>query len=79
MQDLSLHILDIVENSIDAGAKKIEIIIKENIKQNILVLKINDNGKGMDKKTIAKVLEQFFCKNILYHSFVHMTFPISIE
>jgi DNA mismatch repair ATPase MutL len=60
LQDLSLHILDIVENSIDAGAKKIEIIIKENIKQNILALKIKDNGKGMDKKTIAKVLDPFY-------------------
>jgi anti-sigma regulatory factor (Ser/Thr protein kinase) len=60
MQDLSLHILDIAENSIDAGAKKIEIIIKENIKQNMLVLKIKDNGKGMDEKTIAKVLDPFY-------------------
>lgn len=60
MQDLSLHILDIVENSIDAGAKKIEIIIKENIKQNLLVLKIKDNGKGMDKNTTAKVLDPFY-------------------
>ncbi len=60
MQDLSLHILDIVENSIDAGAKKIEIIIKENIKQNMLVLKIKDNGKGMDKNTVAKVLDPFY-------------------
>ncbi len=60
MIDLSLHILDIVENSIDAGAKKIEIIIKENIKQNMLVLKIKDNGKGMDKNTVAKVLDPFY-------------------
>ncbi len=60
LQDLSLHILDIVENSIDAGAKKIEIIIKENVKQNMLVLKIKDNGKGMDKNTIAKALDPFY-------------------
>lgn len=60
MQDLSLHVLDIVENSIDAGAKKIEIIIEENTKKNMLVLKIKDNGKGMAKKTLSKVLDPFY-------------------
>lgn len=60
MQDLSLHILDIVENSIEAGATKIEITIDEDTNQNILLLKIKDNGKGMDKKTINKVLDPFY-------------------
>ena len=31
MKDLSLHILDIVENSINAGAKNVKIKIIENI------------------------------------------------
>lgn len=60
MQDLSLHILDIVENSIEAGAKKVEIIINENTKKNALTLKIKDNGKGMSKKTLTKVLDPFY-------------------
>ena len=60
MQDLSLHILDIVENCIDAGAKKINITIDEDISNNILMLVIKDNGKGMDKKTVAKVLDPFY-------------------
>lgn len=60
MKDLSLHILDIVENSIDAGATKIEITVEEKIKQNILLLKIKDNGKGMDKEIVKKVLDPFY-------------------
>ncbi|MEO0107058.1 MAG: ATP-binding protein [candidate division WOR-3 bacterium] len=60
MQDLSLHILDIVENSIDAGATKIEIMIDENLKKNLLKIMIKDNGKGMDKKTLKKVLDPFY-------------------
>lgn len=60
MHDLSLHILDIVENSIEAGAKKIKIIINENTKKNILTLQIKDNGKGMSKKTLMKVLDPFY-------------------
>ena len=60
MQDLSLHILDIVENSIAAGAERIEITIDENIKKNLLTIMIRDNGKGMDKKTLDKVLDPFY-------------------
>ncbi|RKY89842.1 ATP-binding protein, partial [candidate division KSB1 bacterium] len=46
MQDLSLHILDVAENSINAGATKIEINILEDIRNNILSITIKDNGKG---------------------------------
>jgi len=60
LQDLSLHILDIVENSIDAGATKIEIMIDEDIEHNQLKIKIKDNGKGMDKETLKKVLDPFY-------------------
>ncbi len=34
MEDLSLHALDIAENAIRAGAKRIEIEIFEDIKEN---------------------------------------------
>jgi len=60
MEDLSLHILDIVENSIRAGAKKIEIKITEEKKGDLLILEITDDGKGMDKKTLKNVLDPFF-------------------
>jgi hypothetical protein len=58
--DLSLHILDISENSIAAGATKVKIRINEDIKGNKLVLEIEDNGKGMDKETQQKVLDPFY-------------------
>ena len=51
MQDLSLHILDIGENSINAGATKIEIRINEDTIGNKLVLEIEDNGSGLDEET----------------------------
>lgn len=60
MQDLSLHVLDIVENSIAAGAKNIKITINENIGKDTLTLKIQDNGAGMDKKTLTKALDPFY-------------------
>ena len=60
MEDLSLHILDIVENSIAAGAKNISIKIIEEKKKDLLAVEITDNGRGMDKKTLKKVLDPFY-------------------
>jgi len=60
MEDLSLHILDIVENSIRARAKKIEIKIIEEKKKDLLTIEIIDDGKGMDEKTLKDVLDPFF-------------------
>ncbi|MFZ3386518.1 MAG: ATP-binding protein [Candidatus Hydromicrobium sp.] len=55
-----MHILDIVENSIRAHAKKIEIKIIEEQKKDLLTIEIIDDGKGMDKKTLKNVLDPFF-------------------
>lgn len=59
MKELSLHILDIVQNSIKAGAKNIEIEIDENSKTNLLSIEINDNGCGMSKEFLERVRDPF--------------------
>lgn len=60
MEDLSLHILDIVENSIEAKASKIRIKINEDIKRDLLTIEIKDNGKGMDEETLKKAIDPFY-------------------
>jgi len=59
MRELSLHILDIVQNSITAGADKITVEIDENISSDSLKITISDNGCGMDAETLAAVNGQF--------------------
>ena len=60
MEDLSLHILDIVENSIRAKASRIMIKVTEDIEKDFLTIEIRDNGQGIDEETIKKVLDPFF-------------------
>lgn len=60
MLELSLHILDIVENSTRAGAKTVEIIIREETDKDLLAIEINDDGSGMDETTLKRLTDPFF-------------------
>ncbi len=60
MKELSLHILDVVENSLRAGATKVRISILEDTRENRLELVIEDNGEGMDAETLKMVRDPFF-------------------
>jgi hypothetical protein len=44
MKDISLHIMDIVQNSISAGAGLIEIKVRRNEAGDLYVLTVSDNG-----------------------------------
>ncbi len=60
MRDLSLHILDIAENSIRAEAHRIRIEIEHDSEKDLVTLEIIDDGKGMDEETMKMVLDPFF-------------------
>jgi len=56
MKELSLHILDIVQNSIKANATFIEVILSESTIENTFKIIIKDNGCGMDEDTVKNVI-----------------------
>ncbi len=60
MKDISFHILDIVQNSLHAGADKIVIELEEDTKEGTLRLIITDNGSGMDQQMLEQVTDPFF-------------------
>lgn len=60
VKELALHILDIAQNSLRAGATLIEIAILERATSDRLTISIADNGAGMDAPTLARAMDPFF-------------------
>jgi hypothetical protein len=60
MLELSMHILDIAENSIRAAAQLVEIRIIEDTVKDTFTIEIIDNGEGMDAGEARNVLDPFY-------------------
>ena len=59
MKELSLNVLDIVQNSISAGAENITVALHED-DRGWLKLTIEDNGCGMSEETVRSVIDPFY-------------------
>ncbi len=60
MTEISLNILDVAENSVRAQADLVEIIVAVDTSEDTLTVTIRDNGCGMTKEQIQKVMDPFF-------------------
>lgn len=60
MPEISLHILDVAENSVRAGASLVKIEVLADTARNTLSITIADNGCGMSGEQLAKVSDPFF-------------------
>ena len=77
MTELALHILDIVQNGIEAGASRIEIRIDEDLKADLFRIEIKDNGRGMTENQKAKVLDPFYTTRKTRH--IGLGLPLLLE
>lgn len=59
MKELALHVLDIVQNSLVAGATLIEISVDVNTETDILRIEISDNGKGIAPEILPIVMDPY--------------------
>jgi len=60
MREISLHLLDIAENSVAAESRNICIDVSEDLQRDLLKVSVTDDGRGMDSKTAAQVLDPFY-------------------
>lgn len=60
MPELSLNVLDIVQNSVKAKASLISISVLKDTQQRELSISIKDNGCGMTDEQISRVIDPFY-------------------
>jgi hypothetical protein len=60
LREISLHILDIVENSLNAGATCVTIEVLEDTRADRLIIRVADDGRGMDAEMLQRVSDPFF-------------------
>jgi len=59
MEELALHVLDIAENSVRAGASLVEIEIGEESAADTMKIRISDNGRGIPPFMLAGIFDPF--------------------
>ena len=74
MQELSMNILDVAQNSIRAGASQIEISLSIDSTENLLSLIIRDNGCGMSESEIKHASDPFYTTNGLRKTGLGLSF-----
>lgn len=60
MKEIALHILDIAQNSISAGASCVDIEIMEAPDKDELIIVIEDNGRGMTREMVDRVSDPYY-------------------
>ncbi|HWR43314.1 ATP-binding protein [Sporomusa sp.] len=64
MRELSLHILDLVQNSLEAGAMIVKLEVIEDLAADVMLIRVSDNGRGMDEKLRQLVIDPFVTTRI---------------
>lgn len=67
MLELALHVLDILQNTVEAGATRVTLCIDEDHATDQLTISVSDNGRGMDDRTIASVVDPFYTTRTTRH------------
>jgi len=60
MREVSLHILDLARNSIEAGASSVRVTVVESAAEDRLTVQIEDDGRGMDAEMLERASDPFF-------------------
>lgn len=64
MNDLSMHILDIIQNSVSAGAARVTLTVDENPAADLLTVVVGDDGRGMTREQVSRLEDPFFTSRL---------------
>ena len=67
MRELSLHILDLLQNSLEAGATRLDLYIEEDLAADRLSIEVRDNGRGMTPEVARQAMSPFFTTRTTRH------------
>jgi anti-sigma regulatory factor (Ser/Thr protein kinase) len=67
VRELALHILDMLQNAVEAGATRVELEITEDQLGDRLTITVRDNGRGMDAAMLAQVTNPFVTSRTTRH------------
>ncbi len=67
MRELALHVLDILQNAVEAGATQISLDIGEDDAGGLLTITIADNGRGMDAAALDRAANPFYTSRTTRH------------
>jgi hypothetical protein len=67
MRELSLHILDLLQNSLEAGATHLDLSIEEDLAGDQLTIEVRDDGRGMTPEAARQALSPFYTTRTTRH------------
>ncbi len=67
MRELSLHILDVLENALAADATCVDLIIEEDLTTDRLTITVRDDGRGMGAEQLKRIYDPFFTTRTTRH------------
>jgi hypothetical protein len=59
VKEISLHLLDVIENAVAAGAQRVEILIEEDPGSDLLRIVVTDDGRGMPPDLVRAATDAF--------------------
>ncbi len=60
MLDISMHLLDLLQNCAHAGATRAAVEVCQDFEHDVLSVSVSDDGRGMDPGERAKALDPFY-------------------